>query len=104
MNNCKTFYKAQTASRVKEIVQISPTTPHPPPDKSLLRLWNKNFLTETYKNIQTFAFQVLRDCNSCASTNEAVQMFFLTLSDVCWKICKVKKVSGCVAGAYFFQC
>ena len=104
MKNCKTFCEAQTASRVKEIVQISPPTPYPPPDKSLLCLWNKNFLTEIYKNIETFAFQVLRDCNSWASTNEAVQMFFLTPSDVCRKICKVKKVSGCVARAYFFQC
>ena len=23
---------------------------------------------------------------------------------VCWKICKVRKVFGCAAGAYYFQC
>ena len=22
---------------------------------------------------------------------------------VCWKICKVRKLFGCVAGAYYFQ-
>ena len=34
------------------------------PDKGLLHLWNKNFLREIYRNIQTFAFKVLRECNS----------------------------------------
>ena len=29
MKNCETFYEAQTASHVKEIVQTSPTAPHP---------------------------------------------------------------------------
>ena len=101
MKNCKTFYEAQTASSVKEIVQTPPSAPTPP-DKSLLRLWNKSFSTEIYRNLQTFGFKVFLECSSCASRNGAVQMFFLTPSDVCWKICKVKKVSGCVAGVYFF--
>ena len=48
----ETFYEAQIVSRLKEIIQ-------PPPDKSFLRLWNKSFLTEIYRNIQTFVFQVL---------------------------------------------
>ena len=66
------------ASHLKEIIQIiqlppnpnpppphmttttpthTPPHPHSPPDKILLRLWNKHFLTEIYTNIQTFAFQ-----------------------------------------------
>ena len=49
-----------------------------PPDKILLNLWNKNFLREVYRNIQTFAFKVLQESSSWASGNGAVQMFFLT--------------------------
>ena len=45
--------------------------------ESFLRLWNKNALTEI-RNIQTFSFQVLRECSSWAYKNGAMQMFFLT--------------------------
>ena len=76
MKNCKTFYEAQTASHLKEIIRLSPNLPAP--DKILLLLWNKNFLTEIYRNIQTFAFKVLQECSSWASRNGAVQIFFLT--------------------------
>ena len=48
------------------------------PDKSLLRLQNKSFLTEIYRDIQTFAFQVLQKCSSWMSRNRAVQAIFLT--------------------------
>ena len=53
MKNCKTFYEAQTVSRLKETIQ--PTLNLPPPGKILLRLWNKNFPAKVYRNIQTFA-------------------------------------------------
>ena len=49
-----------------------------PPDKILLNLWNKNFVREIYRNIQTFAFKVLQESSSWASGNGAVQMIFLT--------------------------
>ena len=79
IKNCKTFYEAK-------------------------RLWNKNVLSEIYRNIQTFAFKVLQQYSSWASRNGAVRMFFLTPKrNICWKICKVIKVFGCAAGAYFFQ-
>ena len=74
MKNCKTFYEGQTASRVKEII-----LPHQHPssqsDKILLRLWNKNFLTEICKNVQTFAFK-----NAVLGRQEMMQCkcFFLT--------------------------
>ena len=55
MKNFKIFCEAQIASHIK-----------------------KYFLTEIYRNIQTFAFQVLRECSSWAFRNGAVQMFFLT--------------------------
>ena len=53
------------------------------PDKILLPLWNKNFLTEVYRNIKIFAFKVLQKCSSWASRNGTVpflHMFFLTSS------------------------
>ena len=53
MKNCKTFYEFETAILLKEIFQPSPQ------DKILPGLWNKKFLTETYRNIQKFAFEVL---------------------------------------------
>ena len=76
MKNCKTLYKVQTASCLKEIFQPPPTDPSP--DKILLRLWNKNFITEIYRNIQAFTFKVFQECGSWASRNDAVQMLFLT--------------------------
>ena len=92
MKNCETFYEAQTASCLKEIIrpppnpQLSPPHDSPPTHpththththKILLRLWNKHFLTEIYRNIQTFVFKVLQECSSLASRNGAAQMFFL---------------------------
>ena len=44
----------------------------------MLHLWNKIFLREIYRNIQTFAFKVLQESSSWTSGNGAVQMFFLT--------------------------
>ena len=94
MKNCKTFYEAQTASRLKEIIQSPSTQP--------LRLWNKNFLTEIYRNIRTFAFKVLQMCSSWASRNGAVQTIFADIKQkhVYWRISKVRQVFGCVAGAF----
>ena len=61
---------------LKETIQ-PPPNPHPS-DKTLLRLWNKHFLTEIDRNTQTFAFKVLQKYRSWPSKNGAVQMFFLT--------------------------
>ena len=69
-----------------------------PPDKNLLRLSNKNFISEIYRNIQTFAFQVHQECSSWVSRNDAVQMFSLHQpKTICWKISKVSKCFGCIA-------
>ena len=69
-NNSKAFCEAQTASRLKEVIQQIK------PDKSLLLLWNKNFLREIYRNIQIIAFKVLRECISWGSRNDAAPIFF----------------------------
>ena len=107
MKNCKTFYETQTASHVKEIVQIPPPLSPPHQIKVYYVSGTKIFLWR-YKKYTDICFQSASrmqflECSSRASRNGAVQMFFLTRSDVCWEICKVKKVSGCVARAYFFQ-
>ena len=77
-----------------------------PPDKSFLRLWNKIFLTGTYRNIQTFTFQLLRECSSWEARNGVVQMFFSDINEkhVCWKICKMSEASGSAAGLHFLKC
>ena len=108
MKNRKTFYKVQTASRLKEIIQspLKTPPPPPPPDKILLHLWNKNFLTEIYINIQTLSFKLLLECSSWGVKKWCSGNVFSDTKQkhVCWKICKVKKVFGCVAGTYYFQC
>ena len=75
-----------------------------PADKILLHLWNKNVLTEIYRNIQTYAFQVLRECGSWASRNGAVQVFLSDTNQkhVGWKMCKVSKVFGCFGAVYLY--
>ena len=73
----KTFCESQTTIHLKKIIR-NRLPPPPLPDKSFLRLWYKSFQTLIYGNIETFAFQVLRECSSLAPRNGAVQMFFLT--------------------------
>ena len=53
-----------------------------PPGKSFLRLWNKNIRMEIYRNIQTIPFHALHETSSWASWNSAVQMLFLTPTDL----------------------
>ena len=64
-----TYYETQTTIRLKNVIQSSPT-PHPfPLDKIMLLLWNKKFITEMYRNMQNFAFNVLQEYSSWASRN-----------------------------------
>ena len=76
---------------------------HPsPPYKTFLRLWNKHFLTETYKHIQTFAFQVLGESSSWASRHGTVQMFSdINQKHVYWR--KVSKVFSCIFFTMFSE-
>ena len=62
MKNCKTLYEDQTANCLQENIQASPKPPLS--DKSLLSLWNKNVLSEIYRNTQTFVFKLLQECGS----------------------------------------
>ena len=55
IKKCKTFYEAQTAGRLKEIIQLPST--YLPPDKTLLFFWNKNFLTEIYRHLVSKCFK-----------------------------------------------
>ena len=65
----------------KETIQ-GPTNP-PPLDKTLLCLWNKNFLTKIYRNTYTFAFKLHQECRSWVSRNGTVQMFFWQQTETC---------------------
>ena len=71
---------ARTKQRAASVKLFSLPPSHLPLDKILLRLWNKNFLKEIYRNIQTFALKVFQECSSWASRNGAVQIIFLTLN------------------------
>ena len=71
VKNCKTRPKQRAAL-------FSLHQPTIPPHKILLHLWNKNFLREINRNIQTFAFKVFQKSSSWVSRNGAVQMIFLT--------------------------
>ena len=95
----KHFMRPIHWAALKKLFRLSPPSPpnHSPSDKILLRLWSKNFLIVTDRNIQIFAFKVLQECSSWASRNGAVQMFFLTPNSV-------RKVFACVARGYYFQC
>ena len=76
---------------------------HPQPKKFLLCLWNKNFLTELYRNTQTSTFKVLEECSSWTSRNEAVEMFFLTPNTNTVSGEFVKSQVSCVAGDIIFN-
>ena len=75
MKSCKTFYETQIASPTREIIQPSPNKPLS--DKMLLRLWNKKFLTEIYRNLPTFSFEALQKRSSLVSRDSAVHIFSL---------------------------
>ena len=66
-----------------KLFSLPQSATHPPSDKVILRLWNKNFLTEICRNIQTVTFKVLQEYSSLESRNDAAQMFFLTQTETC---------------------
>ena len=73
MKNCKTLYEAQTASRLKEIIQSLSTHPHQ--IKHYYVFGTKIFL-RSYTEIYRHLLSVFQECGSWASRNGAVQMFF----------------------------
>ena len=97
MKNCKAFYRSKQQAALRKLFSLSPSPPSIPPDKMLLRLWNKNFFKEISRIIHTFAFTVFQECSSWASRNGGVNVFSDTKQKhACWKICKRRKVFGCV--------
>ena len=81
MKNCKTFCKAETTSRLNEI--IKPLSNPPPYDKILLCLWNKTFLTKIYRNIRTFAFKLLHECSFGCQEKVECKCFFWHQTEIC---------------------
>ena len=88
----------QTASRVKKIIQ-SLHHPFSQPDKILLRLWNKNIQKYTdicfqsASRMQSLGVKKWCSANVFSDTKQ---------KNAGWKICKVRKVFGCVARANYF--
>ena len=97
IKKCKTFYEAQTASRLKEIIQLHST--YLPPDKTLLFFWNKKFSYEIYRHLVSKCFK-----NVVLGRQEMVKpnrnMSETKQKDVFWKICKVRKSFRCVTRTY----
>ena len=74
LNIAKHFTRPKHWAALRKLFSLH--SPPIPPDKTLLRLWNKNFLKEIYRNIHTFAFKVLEECSSWVF--DPLQIFFLT--------------------------
>ena len=91
--------KQQVAFR--KLFSLPPT--HPPSDKILTRLWNKNVLTEKYRNIQTFAFKVLQECSSWASRNDANNFLTLNRNMSAGKLLKSERFLAVLREHIFFN-
>ena len=91
----KHFARPKQWATFRKLYSLPPF--HPPPDKTLLHLWNKSFLKEIFRNIQTFAFKVLQECNSWTSRNGAVQYFF-------WHQTKTWLLENLWSQKYFWLC
>ena len=78
MKNGKSFCKGNSESPSGTYSGSPPS--HPLPDKTLLCSWNKNFLKEMYRNIQTV---ITKWC--CANIFSDPRQKHL-----CWKICEVR--------------
>ena len=94
MKNCKTFYEAQTASRLMEIVQ-PPSKPTPNQIKSYYDFGTKFFFrryTEICGHLLSKCFESrVRKCQEivqckCFSSHQTETRF--------WKICQVRKIFG----------
>ena len=91
MKDFKIFYGAQTL--IYKIIQPPP----PPPRQNFPRFWNKVFFTELYRNIDIFL--------SSAWRMQFLGVYKWCSANVCWRICKMSEVIGCVTEVYFLlQC
>ena len=107
-NIVRHFTRPKQRTVLKKLFSLPQTGPlcPPPPDKTLLGLWNKHFLTKKICKYTDICFQ------------SASRMRFLGVKKWCsanvisgtkqnhvsWKICQVRKGFGCIATAYCFQC
>ena len=105
LKNCKAFYKAQAGSRVKEVIQSPQNPPTPYPSGKLLLVFGAKLFSPRYI-ITDICFQsasrthllcIKKWCNANVFSDTNQKHFG-------WKICKVTKALGCVAGEYCFQC
>ena len=82
MKNCKKFYEAYAASRLKEVIQPSPT--HPPPDRPYRDI--QKYTDICFQSASRMQFLGVKKWCSANVFSDTKQ------KHLCWKICKVKKV------------
>ena len=104
MKNCKKFSETQIASHLKEIIQPAFPQPNPQQTISYYVFGRKIFFwkyTEVYRHLFSKCFKnAVLDVKKLCTAN----VFSETKQKhACWKICKVRKASGCIAGEYYFQ-
>ena len=77
----KNFARPKQRATIRKLFSLLPLTKSP--DQILSFLWNKNILTEIYRNVQTFAFKVLRECSLRASRKGSMQCYFWHQTETC---------------------
>ena len=80
IKNFKTFRSPKQWSAWRKVFST-------PPNKSFIRLWSKNFQMDIYRNIQTFAFQVLRDAVLGRLERVQCKCFFWHQTETCFWLC-----------------
>ena len=104
MKNCKTFYEAQTASHLKEIIQPPPNPPTPGKSYYFSRTKCSYIqrYTEIYRHLLSKCFK-----NAVPGRQEMVQynVFFWQRTETFF-LEKLQSQKGFLlfAGAYYFQC
>ena len=101
------FQRFDATDKSIKIEMLFPTS-HVPPSPTPIKFY---YLSETkiflrrYLQIYRRAFKVLQECSSWVPRNGACNIFSDTKhKHDCFKICKVRNIFGCVAGACYFQC
>ena len=80
MENCKTFYKTQTAIRLKQIIHPSSNGDGVGNQINSNYIFQTNIFIEIYKKYTDISFKVLQEYGFWASRNDVAQGFFLTLN------------------------
>ena len=99
----KHFMRLKQRAALRKLFSLLQT--HSPQDKIILRLWNKNFSNRYIQKYRDICFQSGSIMEFLGVQNWCSANVFSNTKQkhVCWEICKVRKVFGCVVEAYYFQ-